>query len=64
MNYAVCSRKLQFEAGPEQHEFFACEEHKPDLEAGKVTCFFAVKAHPLKTVDPTDEISCDLCREG
>lgn len=61
--FAVCSRKLQFEAGPEQTTFYACTEHRPKLERGEVMCFFPVARHQIQEVDPNDEIECDYCRE-
>lgn len=62
--YAYCARRLEFRAGPESHTFYACVEHKPILDAGDVSCFFADARHQTYAVDPDDEIECDLCREG
>ena len=61
---AVCSRRLQFEAGPQTHRFYVCEEHRHDLERGDVSCFFATATEPLRDEDEDKEIPCDLCREG
>ncbi len=64
MAFAVCSRRLQFEAGPERQRFYACEEHRAQLVRGDVSCFFGVASEPVIEEDPDDESSCDLCREG
>lgn len=64
MATAVCQRRLQFEAGPESYVFAACEECRPQLEKGAVMCFFPLAADPVEPVDPDDELTCDLCREG
>lgn len=65
MTFALYSRVLQFRAGPESHQFFACAEHRPALERGDHDgCFFGVDADVIAPVDPNDEIACDYCREG
>lgn len=64
MNYAIASRKMQFEAGPQQHVFYACAEHRSVLESGDVTCFFAYDAEQVQPVDEEMEVDCDFCREG
>lgn len=62
---AVCSRTLQFRAGPNEHRFYACEEHRADLTAGDFDgLFFGRESDALLPVDPEDEIHCDYCREG
>ena len=64
MNFAVASRRLQFEAGPEQHTFYACREHRRILDSGDVSCFFAYEKESVKDEDEETEIECDFCREG
>jgi hypothetical protein len=66
MPVALWSRRLQFSAGPESHEFYACAEGKAALERGEAGSglFFATADEPLREVDPNDEIECDCCREG
>ena len=62
----IVKRLLGFEAGPQNHTFYACEEHRGELERGDVMCFFALKNHPVETLseDEQDSFDCDLCREG
>lgn len=64
VSIAVCSRRLQFESGPQQHTFYACREHKRILELGNVICFFALNSELIVGVSPDDEVGCDFCREG
>lgn len=61
---AICKRVMQFTAGPNEHEFHACAEHRPQLEAGDVDLFFATANEPVREVDPEDEMSCWFCQEG
>lgn len=60
---AICSRVMQFEAGPNQTTFYACAEHRAKLEKGDVLCFFAYVRDQVQDVKPEDEIPCDFCRE-
>lgn len=65
MTFATCSRVLQFRAGPNDHTFYACEEHRPRLEDGTYDGnFFGDPADVIEPVDPDDELHCDYCREG
>lgn len=59
---AYYKRKLEFRSGPENHTFYACQEHKYLLDSGDVSCFFAVESQP--TEPNHDGIECDFCREG
>ena len=62
----VCSRVLQFRAGPNEYQFHACAEHRPMLEKGDVDLFFATADQPVLDMheDDADCVSCDFCREG
>ena len=64
MSYAIAKRKMQFCAGPQHHTFYACPEHKRDLERGDVSCFLILKSQPVLDVDPDDEEDCWFCKEG
>jgi hypothetical protein len=64
MDYAVCSRLLGFDAGPQNETFYACEAHRSRLAAGDVSCFHALKDHPIEEMDTESEVECDFCREG
>ena len=64
MSVAIAKREMQFCAGPEHHTFYACHEHRADLERGDVMCFLILRTKPVEAVDPEDDIDCDLCREG
>ena len=66
MTYAIRARRLQFEAGPEKHTFYACVEHRDKLGIGttSVMCFFATSDELPYDIDEEEEISCDFCREG
>lgn len=59
---AVRSRVLQFSAGPNEHTFFACERHLPQLLAGDMQLFFGRSFDVSAPVDEADEIACDWCR--
>lgn len=63
---AICSRVMQFRAGPNAYTFHACPECRPALERGEAGdgLFFTTADEPVKAVDPDDDITCDLCREG
>lgn len=62
---AVCSRVLQFRAGPNESRFYACEQHRADLERGDYDgLFFGVVSDEMRPEDPDDEQPCDYCREG
>lgn len=63
MHAATRKREMAFCAGPEHHTFYACEEHRPLLEKGDVSCFLRLKD---KHVEPAenDEDECWFCREG
>ncbi len=69
MTIAICSRVLQFRAGPDHKTFYACEAHQHILTAGDISSFdvplfFATEQEPVQPVDPEDEYPCDFCREG
>lgn len=65
MSAALWTRLLQFRAGPNEHEFDACDEHKPDLERGDVSgLFFGRPTDVVAPVDPDDGRDCYFCREG
>lgn len=61
---ARASRRMQFCAGPQTHTFYACADHAADLAGGAVSCFLVMTNEPVRRVDPAEEITCDLCREG
>lgn len=65
-NCAVAKLKMQFVAGPQNYTFHACEDHRWELAAGRAAegIFYRVKGWGVETVDPEDEVECDLCREG
>lgn len=63
--WAVASRVLQFCAGPNEHRFYACEAHRPLLEAGEYSgLFFGVTKDEVQPENADDELQCDYCREG
>lgn len=68
MKRATCYRRLQFRSGPESMEFRACEEHRPLLVSGDVTCFMLKAGEVIHELDAQtveyEDIDCDLCREG
>lgn len=39
-------RRMQFTAGPQQMTFYACPACSPDLVAGRVSCFRAIRDTP------------------
>lgn len=49
-------------------EFRACEEHRPLLVSGDVTCFMLKAGEVIHELDARtvedEDIDCDLCREG
>lgn len=61
MNPVVSSLKMQFEAGPETHRFYACEQHYQDLYRGRVSCFLLIKNEYLEAAHE-DEAECYFCR--
>lgn len=63
-SFAVCSRILEFRAGPQNYEFHACQEHRKKLEDGTVDLFFPTEDNPVLEVNVDQEIDCDFCREG
>lgn len=62
--YAIAKREMQFCAGPEHYTFYACAEHRPQLERGEMQLFFTLAGKPVEPVAPDDEVACDMCREG
>lgn len=59
---AICFRVLQFVAGPNEHTFYACPEHKHYLEGeADVDLFFSTSGDLLEEVNPEDEFRCDFC---
>lgn len=61
---AVVALKMGFRAGPENHTFYACEEHRAELERGDVSLFFLLKDEEPQPVDPEFEEQCYFCLEG
>lgn len=62
---AVAKRVLCFCAGPEHHEFYACEKHRELLMLPwPLSCFFSHHSMPLEAVDPEECWSCYFCQEG
>ena len=59
-------RTLGFQSGPQNVEFFACDEHKEYLEKGDVTCFFKIPKYPMRELDEDeqDTYECHFCQEG
>lgn len=53
---------LQFQSGPNEHRFYACERHVPQLLAGDMQLFFGRNYDVSEPVDADDEIECDWCR--
>ena len=64
MSLAATRRRLQFCAGPQTYEFFACPEHRVILVRGDVSCFLVIRSESVRSVDPDEDIECDFCREG
>lgn len=65
MIFATCSRKMGFRAGPQDHTFYACDEHRKQLDDGDVMNFFVLVTEPVKELPADDdETECDFCREG
>ena len=62
----VAARTLGFCAGPQDHTFYACAEHRPTLEKGDVSCFLQLKNQPMRDVteDEAETYDCYFCREG
>lgn len=65
-NSVVAARLMGFCAGPHDHEFFACREHRPLLESGDVACFLKLKDQQVREVsgDEAESESCYFCMEG
>lgn len=59
---ATRSRVLQFSAGPNEHRFYACERHEPDLLDGNMPLFFGRSWDVSEPVAAEEEIKCDWCR--
>lgn len=59
---AVWCRKVAFRSGPQSHWFFACEEHRKDLDPPP-DLFFVLEDCAVEPVDPDDDATCDFCRE-
>lgn len=63
-NRATWKRKLQFRSGPQQAMFYACDEHKHNIEGdGKVSPFFAREKDAIE-VNGDGELPCDFCYDG
>lgn len=64
--FAFYRRVLQFRAGPNEHTFYACEQHKADLERGDYNgVFFPTTDESIQPLGSDDqEQVCDYCREG
>lgn len=60
--FATRSRVLQFRAGPNEHRFYACDRHTPNLLKGDVDLFFGRSWDVSQAENPEDEIECDWCR--
>jgi hypothetical protein len=54
-------RNLEFCAGPQNHQFYACDRHKPDLDAVKVQHFFASVNKPTHS-EPVNELDAETER--
>lgn len=64
MKLATHVRTLQFQAGPGEFEFAACDDCLPQLAAGDVSLFFARKGDPPPVaLGEGEERRCDLCAE-
>lgn len=63
---AIACRQMQFVAGPQAHTFYACPEHRPELDRTWIAneLFYAVKDWPVEAVDADEDYACDFCREG
>lgn len=62
---AVCSRVLQFRAGPNESRFYACAAHRADLARGDYGgLFFGLLKDEMRDEDTDDDLTCDYCREG
>jgi hypothetical protein len=61
----VAVRRLEFCAGPEHLDFYACAEHRPLLDAADVSCFFGLRTHQTRDVAPdeAEHEDCYFCRE-
>jgi len=66
VNTVIARRRMQFCAGPQTHDFYACGEHRAALERGDVSCFLVLRSEPVREVrlEEGDEVECDFCREG
>jgi hypothetical protein len=65
MKPAVASRLQGFRAGPEDHRFFACEEHRELLNTADPNFFLLRHAGVEELpVDEREDHDCDFCREG
>ena len=62
MTIATRSRVLQFCAGPNEHRFYACDRHMPQLLNGEMELFFARNWDVTQPENPDDENECDWCR--
>ena len=62
---AHTKRVLQFAAGPQTQEFYACVLHADKLASGQVANFQPHPAHPLQEVPPSERddasVCCDFC---
>jgi hypothetical protein len=63
--FARYKRVLQFEAGPNEHTFYACVDHKLGLTDHNEmpNCFFGLDKDKIDFVDEDDEIDCWFCQE-
>jgi hypothetical protein len=59
----VYSKRMQFEAGPEQTTFYACEDCVEYLFKGQVTDFFDIGA-PLEVIIGDVDEPCSFCPKG
>lgn len=63
---AAWSRVLQFRSGPQEHRFYACDDHRDLLSEDGQPLFFATDDEPITPIDhnPDEDQECDFCREG
>jgi hypothetical protein len=62
--FAIASLVLEFRSGPQSTRFYACPLHVVDLPTAGGGLFFRAQGSALEPVNPDDEMTCDLCREG
>ena len=63
---AIACQQRQFVSGPQSYVFYACPEHRSELDKPWLSneLFYAVKDWPVVPVDVDEDYACDFCREG